>query len=174
MDAFTLVVASALAGTIMAGSMGLLYAASARQVCLIDWGLAGLFFAASSVLGVFAIELHASHFLIPGFGNAFYVAGHFGILAGVRRHLGLAPGWKLLGVGAAAVLAAHALPFVHGSVTHRLILFAPLVCAINLAVAALLWRRAGREDWMPYLPLIVLELVFMVQLGMRTVYLIVS
>jgi len=42
MDSFTLAVASALAATIMAVSMGLLYLASSRRVCLFNWAVAGL------------------------------------------------------------------------------------------------------------------------------------
>lgn len=174
MDSFTLVVTAVLAATIMASSMGLLYLAGSRQACLLDWALSGLFFACSSVLGAIAIKLQVSHFLLPGFGNAFYIAGHFGILAGLRRHLGLAPGWKLLAACAAAVLALHILPAVHGSVITRLFLFTPIIVAINLGVALALWRHVPRGARAPYLPLVVLELFFMVQLSMRAVYLIAS
>ena len=45
MDAFTLVVATALAALTMAAGMGLLYLASARQACLVDWMLAAACFA---------------------------------------------------------------------------------------------------------------------------------
>ena len=57
MDAFTLIVAAALAALTMAAGMGLLYFASARQACLADWTVAGIFFALSNVTG--AIGLHA-------------------------------------------------------------------------------------------------------------------
>jgi diguanylate cyclase (GGDEF)-like protein len=174
MDSFTLVVTAVLAAAIMASSMGLLYLAGSRQACLLDWALSGLCFACSSILGAFAIKLQTSHFLIPGFANAFYIAGHFGILAGLRRHLGLAPGWKLLAVGAASVLALHALPLVHGSVINRLFLFTPIIVAINLGVALSCWRHAARGGLAPYLPLALLELFFMVQLSLRAVYLIAS
>ncbi|OON63070.1 hypothetical protein B0920_06555 [Massilia sp. KIM] len=174
MDTFTLVLASALAGAIMAGSMALLYLAGSRKPWLLDWALAGFFFFASSVLGAYAAKFGVTHFLLPGFGNAFYLAGHFGILAGLRRQLGLDPCWKLLGWAATAVLAVHFLPIVHGSVVHRLFLFTPLIVGVNLAVAATPWLKLGREAYVPYLPLTVLELVFMCQLSMRAAYLILS
>ena len=158
----------------MACTMGLLYLASARQTCLLDWALAGLFFSCSSVLQALAIRLQADHFLVPGLGNTFYLAGHFGILAGLRRHLGLRAGWDILMLVAALTLALHVLPVVHLSVTNRLFLFAPLICAINLAVVLTLWNRIGRAGWQPFLPLVVLEVLFMAQLGLRSVFLLAS
>ena len=50
MDSFTLIVASALVAGTMAASMLLLYRASSRRPCLLDWSLGGLFFLASNVL----------------------------------------------------------------------------------------------------------------------------
>lgn len=174
MDTFTLVVASALAGAILCGSMTLLYLAGWRKPCLLDWALAGLFFACNGIMGASAAHFQTNHFLLIGIGNAAYVAGHFGILAGLRRQLGLDPGWMLLAGVAPLVLVIHVLPFVHGSVTHRLFLFTPLITAINLAVALTPWRHIKRRRgaWAPYLPLAVLELVFMLQLCLRSAYLV--
>jgi diguanylate cyclase (GGDEF)-like protein len=68
----------------------------------------------------------------------------------------------------------HALPAVHTSVTTRLFLFTPVIVAINLGVAVACWRRAKRGARASYLPLAVLELVFLVQLSLRAAYLIAS
>jgi diguanylate cyclase (GGDEF)-like protein len=174
MDPFTLVVASSLAAAIMAGSMGLIYRAGSRQPCLRDWMMAGVFFAGNNVIGALAITFQVSHFLIPGFGNALYLAGHFGILAGLRRHLGLPAGWKPFAACAALIPLLHALPFLQSSVTHRLLLFTPIIAAINVGVAVTLWNHVRRGEWAPYLPLAILELFFAFQLSLRTAYLILK
>jgi diguanylate cyclase (GGDEF)-like protein len=174
MDSFTLVVASALEAGIMTASMLLLYRASSRQSCLLDWALSGLCFLVSSVIGAVAAKLQPVDMLVPAIANAFYIAGHAGILVGVRRHLGLRPRYDWLALLALAVLGMHALPFAQGSVLHRLQLFTPIVAAINLGVAWLLWRQPDDDDKPAYLPLTVLELLFMVQMMLRTLYLMVS
>jgi diguanylate cyclase (GGDEF)-like protein len=155
----------------MAGSMALLYRADRRQPCLLDWTAAGLCFAGNNVLGAVALQLQLDHVLVPACGNALYIAGHFGILAGVRRHVGLRPGWALLALVAAAVFASHLLPALQASVTHRLLLFTPLIVAINAAVVATLWRHLPRGKRAAYVPLAMMEGVFLLQLGLRALYL---
>jgi diguanylate cyclase (GGDEF)-like protein len=174
MDSFTLVVASALVAGIMAISMLLLYRAGSRQRCLLDWSLSGLCFMTSSVIGAFAAKHQMDHALVPGLANMFYVAGHASILMGVRRHLGLRPRYDWQGLLALAVLAAHALPAIHESVHGRLYLFTPVVAGINLSVAWLLWRQPDDRARTVCLPLMVLELVFMAQMSLRTLYVIAS
>jgi diguanylate cyclase (GGDEF)-like protein len=174
MDSFTLVVASALAGAIMAAAMGLLYRASSGQRCLLDWCVAGLLFAATSTVGAFAAKTAHPHVLVPALGNALYLAGHFAILAGVRRHLGRAPRYDLLVALALAVLGLHMLPFMQGAVSHRLLVLTPIVAVLNLSTAGLLWRQPDTEARGAYLPLMVLELGFMVQLTLRAMVLIAS
>jgi diguanylate cyclase (GGDEF)-like protein len=167
MDAFTLIVASALVAAIMAASMLLLYRASSRQRCLLDWSLSGLCFLATNLIGAFAVHYQPGYLLAPALGNTFYVAGHAGILIGVRRHLGLNPRYGLLGLLLLAVLAAHALPFIQHSVQHRLFLFTPVVAGINLGVAWLLWRQPDNGAKPAYLPLMGLELLFMAVMLLR-------
>lgn len=162
MDTFTLVVATALAAVIMAGSMGLLYLASTRQRCLIDWTLAGAFFACSNVLAAVAMSTGMSPGLIACV-NAFHVAGYIGMLAGVRRHLRLTPGWGWGGLLVAGVLAAHALPCIRDSSMNRLILNSPAVCISAAGTVWLLARQRAREGRTAYLPLIVLEVLSIVQ-----------
>jgi Diguanylate cyclase, GGDEF domain len=106
MDGFTLVVAAALTASTMAASMGLLYLASVRQPCLADWGMAAVLFALSNVTGAVGLQLQAgpaTFMVFVAFVNAFHVGGHLGMLAGVRRHLHLAPGWGW-GWGAAVAM----------------------------------------------------------------------
>jgi diguanylate cyclase (GGDEF)-like protein len=170
MDSFTLVVASALAATIMAGSMGLLYLASSRRVCLFDWAMAGVCFAASSVIGACAIKFGWRHFLVPACGNVLYVAGHYGILAGLRCHVGQRPRWDVLAGLALLVFGAHLVPAVQAAVSCRMLLLTPAIVAIDLGAAWLLWRQPEREARLAYLPMIVLEVFFALQQSLRTLY----
>jgi predicted signal transduction protein with EAL and GGDEF domain len=104
MDQFTLVVACALAAAIMAISMGMLYLTGSRQRCLLDWSGAGTSFAISSTCAACVFKLGPGHILLSSIGNALYIVGHFGILAGLRRQLGLGAGWNW--IAAAGVLVA--------------------------------------------------------------------
>lgn len=161
-----------LLGTVMAVSMGMVYLAGAHRPCLLDWSAAGAMFAVSNVCGALALRLDIEHFLVPGIGNACYIAGHFGILAGLRRHEGLPSGWKPMGALGVIIAAAHALPFVADSVIHRLVLFTPLVVGCDLAAAWLLWRQPDRQARTAGMPLLVLELAFALQLTLRALYLV--
>jgi diguanylate cyclase (GGDEF)-like protein len=174
MDSFSLVVTYALLAGIMAVSMLLLYRTCSRQPCLLDWSLSGFCFMASSIIGAFAAKDQLHYVLAPAIGNMFYVAGHAGILAGVRRHFGLRPRYDLQALLALAVLAAHAFPLVQDSVRYRLLLFTPVVVDINLSVAWLLWRQPDVRSKLVYLPLLALELLFMLQMSLRTLYMIAS
>lgn len=169
MDSFTLVVASALVAAIMAASMLLLYRASSRQRCLLDWSLSGLCFLVSNVIAAAALQYPLDGAFAPAVSNMFYIAGHAGILAGVRRHLSLRPRYDLLLLLALAVLSAHALPFTQGSVLHRLFLFTPVVAGINLGIAWLLWRQPDEGARPAYLPLMLLVLLFSAEMGLRCV-----
>jgi diguanylate cyclase (GGDEF)-like protein len=174
MDAFTLIVASGLASAIMAMAMFFLYRASRREQCLLDWSLAGLCFLASNLAGGIASSLQLSHFLLPALGNAFYIAGHFAIAAGLRRHLGLTPCYRVLALLAAAVVLLHLLPWTQASVANRLLLFTPMIAVINFHVVSLIWRLARGPGRSAYLPLLVIEVIFMLQLILRTVYMVLS
>ena len=83
MDSFTLVVASAMVAAVMATSMLLLYRASSRQRCLLDWSLSGLCFMATNIIGAVALKIHPDHVAAPAIANMSYIAGHAGINLGV-------------------------------------------------------------------------------------------
>jgi diguanylate cyclase (GGDEF)-like protein len=171
MDSFTLVIVTALASLIMAATMFLLYRASPRATCLLDWSSAGLFFVASNALALLGMATALPFALVPGVANAFYVAGHFMILAGVRRHLGLRPNRRWLPVLMAAVLLIHAAPFAHNSVSARLLLLTPVITAINAGVIWLLARHRTADTRSAYLPLMLVEGAFMLQSSLRAVLL---
>lgn len=167
MDSFTLLVALALASFIMSASLFMLYRASPRALCLVDWSVAGLFLLASNCLGLLAISFSSPYWLTPALANAFYIAGHATILTGVRRHLGLHTPWGLILALPALVYALHYLPFATASVANRLILFYPIVAGIGLYSAWLLWRAPRSEMSPAYWPMMVLNSLFVLQLLAR-------
>lgn len=169
MDPFTLVIATAMAATIMAATMFLLHRASPRERCLLDWSLAGLSFLASNLLALAAIRSKLPFLLMPGLANVFYIGGHYLILAGVRRHLGLRPRYDWLAVLAIGLLALHTTGYAHGQVKQRLVMLAPLIVVINASVVWLLARRTAATMRSCYLPLMLVEAIFMLQQAARTI-----
>ncbi|WP_343728894.1 GGDEF domain-containing protein [Duganella sp.] len=171
MDSFTLVIVSALASTIMAATMYLLHRASRRTPCLLDWSAAGLSFLASNAVALLAMHAKLPFLVAPGIANVFYIGGHYLILAGVRRHLGLRPRYDWLAGLAAAILLLHTTSFAHGPVASRLIMLTPFVAGINASVVWLLARQPQRAMRDSYLPLLLVEAAFMTQMTLRAVFL---
>ncbi|MEJ6000664.1 GGDEF domain-containing protein [Paucibacter soli] len=167
MDAFTLQVAALLASAVMAISMFGLHRASRREICLRDWAVAGMCFFSSSALGWAAQSQGLSYWIAPALANSFYICAHAAILVGVRRHMGLSAHARLLPLLGAVALAMHALPFAQAAVANRLMLTYPVIMACNLAVIALLWRAPASEMTPAYWPLLLTELLFLLQLLMR-------
>ncbi|TFW17096.1 GGDEF domain-containing protein [Massilia arenosa] len=174
MDSFTLIVASAMVGAIMAATMGLLYRASSGRRCLLDWAIAGALFSVNNIVGAFAAMSGSWHALLPAIANTIYIAGHYAVLAGVRRHLGRSPRYDVLAALSLAVFLLHLTPFAISSVAHRLLMFTPVIAAINLSIAGLLWRQPDSEARSSYMPLVVLEVLFMFQLTLRAMYMVAS
>jgi diguanylate cyclase (GGDEF)-like protein len=171
MDAYTLLVVTALAGFIMTASMALLYQASSRTPCLLDWAGAGLCFLLSNAVGLLATSAQLPFAVAPVMANALYIAGHYLILTGLRRHLGMRPRLGFLGVLVVAVALAHALPLAQASVLHRLLMFTPVLVAINASIVWHIWRLPRSESRSAYMPLMVLALLFLLQLSLRAVFL---
>jgi diguanylate cyclase (GGDEF)-like protein len=170
MDAFTLIVASGLAAAIMAAAMLMLYRASSRAAGLLDWSMAGAFFVSSNLVAFSAALAGVHDVRIAAVGNALYIAGHFGIVAGLRRHLGLPPRYWLLVLVVVAVLLLHQTEFAAQSVANRLLLFTPIIVSINACAVWPLWRLPRDGARAAYMPLMVLELLFMTQMIVRAGY----
>lgn len=167
MDAFTLLVALALASFIMAASLFMLYRASPREHCLLDWSLAGLFMLASNCLGLLATTVGSAYWLTPALANAFYISGHIAILTGVRRHLGNPTRWSLILALPVVAYALHYLPFATASVANRLMLFYPIIACVSVYSIRLLWRAPRSEMSLAYWPMMVLNGMFVLQLLAR-------
>src|SRR5689334_2823977 len=145
MDTLTLLLAAALASAIMTATMYVLHRASPRETCLLDWSWAGVLFLATNCVAVAAAFYQVPFWVAPAIGNALYISGHGAMLIGVRRHLGRRPGWALLLILFVLVFAAHWPTFVQTSITYRLMLFYPIIMALNLGVVLLLWRAPASD-----------------------------
>jgi diguanylate cyclase (GGDEF)-like protein len=150
--------------------MFILYRSTRRELCLLDWSFAGLFFLACNITGGLASSLQLHHFLVPAIGNTFYIAGHFAIAAGLRRHLRLAPRYRMLALLCTAAMLVHMLPYAQASVTNRLLMFTPVIAIINFHVVSLICRLPAGPERSAYMPLMVLEVLFVIQLSLRTMY----
>src|SRR5471030_827633 len=164
MDAYTLIVASSIASAIMAMTMYLLHRASPRETSLLDWALVGIFNLASNGIGMAILSHRTSSFLAPAIANVFYIAGHYGILAGLRRHFGMPPRWNVVFLLSLLILVVHFAPFAQASISNRLILFYPIVVAINLLTIKLLWHAPEHEAKPTYRALLLLEVAFVLQI----------
>jgi diguanylate cyclase (GGDEF)-like protein len=171
LDSFTLLVALALASFIMAASLFMLYRASPREHCLLDWSVAGLFLLLSNLLGLLAVTIGSVYWLTPALANAFYISGHIAILTGVRRHLGSDTRWALILALPLFVYALHYLPFATASVANRLILFYPIIACVSAYSVSLLWRAPRSEMSPAYWPMMALNSLFVLQLLVRGVVL---
>lgn len=163
MDSYTLHVGSAMASAIMMVSLFLLYRASPRELCLLDWTVAGLFFLLRNCLGITAFFPELQQLASAAVVNTLYLAGHGALLVGVRRHLGLNPGWQMLGGFLLVVFLVNLLPMVQDSVSVRLLLMFPLVVLLSLWTIWLLWQAPNKDMRSVYLPLLLIELVFCLQ-----------
>ncbi|WP_374659348.1 diguanylate cyclase [Inhella sp.] len=169
MDAFTLSATICLAAAIMAASFLALYLAHAEQRCLRDWAFAGGLFFANSALALLLFGGKPPYWLAPAFINTLLVAAYASLLVGLRRYLGLRPGWPLLGVLALLVFSAHGLPWMRQSVEHRLMLLWPSLMAINLAMLWTMWRSPGFGWRSEFVPLAALQLFNVLQHALRLV-----
>jgi len=162
MDAYTLAATICLASAIMASSLYALYLASPEQRCLRDWALAGLLFFANSGLNLLIFGTQPPYWLAPALSNALLVAAQAALLVGLRRYLGLRPGWPLLGLLMLLVFAGHGLPWMRQGVEHRLMSLWPLLMAINLATIWTMLRSPGfgwRSELMPLLALLLFNVL---------------
>src|SRR5476649_1438030 len=164
MDAYTLIVASSIASAIMAMTMYLLHRASPRDTALLDWALVGVFNLVSNGIGMAILSHRTASPLAPAIANVFYIAGHYGIQAGLRRHFGLAPRWNVALLLSLLILGVHFTPFAQASTVNRLILFYPIIIAIDLLTIKLLWRAPQHEAKAAYRSLLLLEIAFVLQI----------
>lgn len=170
MDSFTLQVGSALVSAIMMVSLFLLYRASPRELCLLDWSAAGLLFLLRNCLGIAAFLPQFAIWVPGALVNALYLSAHAAILVGVRRHLGQWPGWPMVAVLALLVFGLNLIPVVQHSVALRLMLMFPLVLLLCLLTLYTLWRAPDPQMRGVYLLLMAIELLFSVQVLIKIVF----
>jgi diguanylate cyclase (GGDEF)-like protein len=174
MDAYTLHIATAFVSLMMTISLLGLYIASPREHCLFDWSIAGMLFLAVNGMSVLVFHHTLPFWVAPMLLNACYLTGHAVILVGVRRYLGMPPHWKLVPVFALVVFSLHMLPWVQAAVSNRILILFPIIMVINGLTATVLWRKTPVEFKLACLPLIVIELLFLLQQFLRTMMVILE
>jgi len=157
-----------MASIVMATSMYMLFRATSRTACLFDWSLAGFFFTVYSLLSLTGAVVHAPYILAPVLANTLYIAGHFAIAIGLRRNLGLPGGYNFLFIISIIIISLHYLPFTKATVAHRLILFIPIVMVVNFYIISIIYRIPPGKHKRAYLPLMVTEFLFAVQMIVRS------
>jgi len=173
MDGFTLSLASAFISLVMALSLMILWFSSPRQNCLLDWAGAGLLFFCSNVITLMAMSQLLPAWLAPVLVNLSYICGHAAILVGLRRHLQRTPHWDYVLVLALLIIFLHTTPFVQSSVSHRIVVFYPLLMTINALVIWQFWHLPKPRLHPAYWPIMCAEGLFFLQLLVRFVWMLI-
>ncbi|WP_144210701.1 GGDEF domain-containing protein [Shewanella donghaensis] len=164
MDAFTLLISTALASAIMFITLFSLYLTSKKDRSLIDWAIAGLLFFLSNMIGLIFFFSSVPFGMWPAaLANMCYVLAHLALLVGVRRHLGLKPQWKYAFILSFFVFMFHFIPGFLDSVTHRILFIYPLLIVINVTIVSTLLFVKKKDFRAVYYPFILAEIIFLVQ-----------
>lgn len=167
MDLPTLLICTALTCSLMIMSTGAMYKVNTSESYLRDWIFVGVFFLFSNLLAIAANWLQLSSPIFPALGNAFYMAGHAALLSGVSVLVNKQSMWRVVLVVAVLTVLAHAIPEVSKSVTTRILVFYPIIAALDGAALVLLLKRMRSEQSRGYWPLVMLLSFFVLQLVVR-------
>ena len=142
----TLAFCNALAGVMMCINMTVLYRASPRERCLLDWAVSGALFGVGSFLDTFVGGL--PYPLSPALTNVGFIAAMMFIGQGVSRYLNLRPNLSLLLALAVVFYAMQFLPVLHNSARLRVSAVTFISSLFLLRPAYLLWHhdKEGTRD----------------------------
>jgi len=147
LDAYTLVVVSALSAFFMAVTMVGIYLAGNREAAILDWALAGFLFCLGYALGSLILSgaaLFEGPFVLASF-NAIIAFGYGLVLLGVQKHLKY-PRWivvvVLVPVG--VVLSIVYVPSMYDNTALRVGVLTVVDAGLSIIAAGLLWRAVDR------------------------------
>jgi diguanylate cyclase (GGDEF)-like protein len=135
----TLAFCTALAGLMMCINMTVLYRASPRERCLLDWAVAGALFAVGNFFDTFVGGL--PYALSPALTNATFIAAMMFIGQGVSRYLNLRPNFRFVLALAVVFYAIEFLPALHHSARLRISATTFFAMLFLLRPAYLLWHH---------------------------------
>ena len=167
MDALTLFICTILASFIMALTMTVLRTANRKEKYLVDWAMAGIFFMSSNLLAILSLNFDLPTIVHPAMGNAFYLAGHSAIYSGVQRCLHGRSAWPLTLAIFLIPIPLHHIPVIAESVEIRILIFYPMILALNISALAALWRRRNDKIGRAYWPIMIVLFLFITQLVLR-------
>lgn len=142
----TLAFCTALAGVMMCINMTVLYRASPRERCLLDWAVSGALFGVGNFLDTFLGGLPYS--LSPALTNAAFIAAMMFIGQGVRRYLNLRPNIRFVLALAVVFYAIEFLPAIQHSARLRISATTFFASLFLLRPAYQLWHHGdeGTRD----------------------------
>jgi diguanylate cyclase (GGDEF)-like protein len=167
MDALTLFICTILASFIMALTMSVLRTANREEKYLVDWAMAGIFFMSSNVLAILSLNFELPTIVHPAMGNAFYLAGHSAIYSGVQRCLHGRSAWPLTLAIFLIPIPLHHISAIAESVEIRILIFYPIIFALNVSALTALWRRRSDKIGRAYWPIMIVLFLFITQLILR-------
>jgi len=135
----TLAFCTALAGLMMCINMTVLYRASPRERCLLDWAVAGALFAVGNFFDTFVGGL--PFVLSPALTNVTFIAAMMFIGRGVSRYLNLRPNLRFLLALAVVFYAIQFLPALHQSARLRVSAITFISSLFLIRPAYLLWHH---------------------------------
>lgn len=173
LDSFTIKITTVLLSTIMAITMYAMHRANKAELSFLDWAGAGFFnvlgYLAATALQSESISIDISlHAFFIGAANTCYFLAHCAILRGLLRYFGHRLFTTEIAFIALIYTLMHQLPLIHESFENRILLFLLLIFSIKAASIYLLTFGLARTKQWSYLPLLVIELCFAAQLGIRT------
>lgn len=174
METYTIVTATTLVSFIMLMTMAMLFAVSRSEKYMFDWLMAGLFFFSSSALASIKINFDLPSLIHPALGNALYIAGHAALFSGVSKLLFGRSQWKWVLTLSAGAVCAHYIPGLLESVDARVLLFYPVIVALDTTALIALFKQRQSEQGKAYYPLIFVLLIFVFQILFRGAVLLIG
>ncbi|WP_160180879.1 GGDEF domain-containing protein [Paraglaciecola mesophila] len=153
----------------MSLTMMILRAANRGEKYLVDWAIAGIFFISSNILAIFSLDFDLPTTVHPAMGNAFYLAAHAAIYSGINKCINGRSTWTLTLAVFLIPIPLHHIPLVAESVEVRILIFYPMIFALNASALVALWRRRNDKVGKAYWPLMVVLSLFIAQLIIRAV-----
>ncbi|MFD2165956.1 GGDEF domain-containing protein [Thalassotalea euphylliae] len=172
MDIFTLIMCTLLVSFFMMLTMFSLFKGSRHEAYLLDWGVAGACFCASSFFGVLGTQFGLSGVIASGIANSFYITAHAAIFTGLFVLNGGQSQRAMLLVVWLFILFLHQFEYIYSSVNNRQLVFYPLIIAFDLLAASQAHKL--RKQSYGYGLIKCVMLFFVAQMVIRTLYMLID
>ncbi|CCQ11031.1 diguanylate cyclase [Pseudoalteromonas luteoviolacea B = ATCC 29581] len=145
-----------------------MYQANQRERALLEWANAGLF----NVLGYGVGLLHLEHLapvsLVNAVPNILYLLAHIAILRGVLSFLNIPKHNTITGVAILIFFACQLFPSIASNLEYRIYIYTFAVLLVKSVSISILYKTMSKEREWFYIPLLVTELFFLLQMLARS------